>query len=299
MTEKLDILLHWVREREAIRQRKDRGDSFPWTDDPILKAYRFCCVRREDDRVTRWIRTNIREPFAGHEHLWFMLCAARMINWPNTLDMLMGDQEAPQEYLIYPGAWPNHTQFSPKLMGEALEDLKSMNWKVFTGAYIIPAPTTAGQTKGRYVAEVVLGDLWMSREGFTRWFQQPNRTLAGTHQALTSHRSWGPFLAYQAVVDMRFTPLLSGASDVATWCACGPGTIRGLNRLYGRRLSAVPHRDQLLNEIRALYPLIQRSTGVAVDFSDVPNVLCEFDKYERVKNGEGTPRARYVPGRGY
>lgn len=40
-------------------------------------------------------------------------------------------------------------------------------------------------------------------------------------------------------------------------------------------------------------------TGVSMDFSDVPNILCETDKYLRVKLGEGTPRARYVLSRGY
>jgi hypothetical protein len=45
---------------------------------------------------------------------------------------------------------------------------------------------------------------------------------------------------------------------------------------------------------------VQAETGVADGFfSDVPNILCETDKYLRVKNGEGKPRALYVPGRGF
>jgi hypothetical protein len=79
-------LFYWVREREEIRKRKEMGlDPSSWTVDPILSTYRFCNVRREDDRGTVWIRKHIREPFAGHPHLWFMLCIARQINWPETL----------------------------------------------------------------------------------------------------------------------------------------------------------------------------------------------------------------------
>jgi len=148
----LQTLLYWISEREIIRVRKEvHKDPFPWTRDPILQNFRFCCVRREDDRVTRWIKANIRDRFAGHEHLWFMLCAARIMNWPSTLEWLM-DEDGP-----YHNAWPSHENFSSKRMGDALEDLRSMNLKTFTGAYVIPAPTTAGQTKGRYVAETVLG----------------------------------------------------------------------------------------------------------------------------------------------
>jgi hypothetical protein len=70
-------LFYWVREREEIRRRKDSGHPpKSWTTDEILLTYRFCNVRREDDRVTIWVRKNIRERFAGHPHLWFMLCIA-------------------------------------------------------------------------------------------------------------------------------------------------------------------------------------------------------------------------------
>lgn len=295
----LDTLFHWVREREAIRVRKDRGDPFPWTDDAILRDWRFCCVRREDDRVTRWIEENIRRPFEGHPYLWFMLCAARQLNWPPTLEALIGDPESSR----YPGAWPSHEAFTPKRMGEALEDLASLDQKVFTGAYIVTAPSTKGGKKTTFVAEYTLGNLWRDRDKDALWssfveMEQP--TLAGAHAALMRYDGWGPFLAYQAVVDMRFCPgLLADASDRHRWAAAGPGTVRGLNRVYGRHVDHTLTQQQALREMLPIYELIEAETGVEVDLSDVPNVLCETDKYERVKHGEGTPRARYVPGRGW
>ena len=35
-----------------------------------------------------------------------------------------------------------------------------------------------------------------------------------------------------------------------------------------------------------------------MDFSDVPNILCETDKYLRAKLSEGKPKASYGRGRG-
>jgi hypothetical protein len=105
-------------------------------------------------------------------------------------------------------------------------------------------------------------------------------------------------MAYQAVVDMRFTRLLSEAADVQTWAAAGPGTIRGLNRVHGRRVDYLLSQGHALSEMRAIYKTVEAETGVAMDFSDVPNILCETDKYLRVKTGEGKPRALYVAGRG-
>jgi hypothetical protein len=285
MTPNYTPLWRWVREREAIRLRKERGEPFPWTADPILRDYRFCCVRREDDRVTIWIRQHVRDRFAGHPYLWLMLCAARQINWPGTL----------AELIAVPGAWPIGDDFSPIAMGDALNARKARGDKVYTGAYMIPAPHDRGADKQRHIAGTVVGDLWRRRAEFTDW---SGATLEGVHARITSSFGWGDFLAYQAVVDMRFTSLLSGAADALSWAAAGPGTIRGLNRLHGRPVDASLSQPQARQEMSAIYALVEQETGVAMDFSDVPNILCETDKYQRVLLGQGKPRARYVAGRG-
>jgi hypothetical protein len=276
-------LWHWVREREALRLRKERGDPLPWTTDVILRDYRFCCVRREDDRGTIWIRENIRRPFADHPQLWLMLCVARQINWPDTL-----------LELIEAGAWPSKPHFAPSHITRVLNARRKRGEKVYTGAYMISAPATKGADKQAYVAETVIGDLW--RRGWE--FSYPFRSLRHTHELITASKGWGNFMAYQAVVDMRFTPLLSGAPDVFTWAAAGPGSLRGLNRLHGRPVDGQLSQEQALEEMRSIYELAERTTGVAMDFSDVANILCETDKYLRVLSGQGKPRARYVPGRG-
>lgn len=277
-------LWQWIRERELIRIRKDRGDPPPWTPDPILAAYRFCCVRREDDRVTRWIRAHIREAFAGHPLLWLMLCIGRQINWPDTLAELIADKDA----------WPRGERFSPARLASVLRARRARGEKVYTGAYVISAPAAPGADKATYVAEVVIGDLWRRRDEFAR----PLESLAHAHRLISASNGWGTFMAYQAVVDMRYTDLLRDAPDVRTWAAAGPGTLRGLCRVHGRALDARISQAQAQGEIRAIYELAEARTGVAMDLSDVPNALCELDKYLRVARGEGRPRARYVPGRG-
>jgi hypothetical protein len=288
MSVNYDPLFYWVREREQIRIRKDRGDPQPWTDDTTLAMYRFCCVRREDDRVTIWIRENIRKPFADHPYLWLMLCIARQINWPGTLAELMSV-----------GAWPRADGFHPAAITEALNRRQARGDKVYTGAYMISAPPTKGADKQKYIAEEVIGGLWRRRESFADYFRGGLIvTLQGAHDRITRTNGWGQFMAYQACVDMRFTKLLDRATDVATWAAAGPGTIRGLNRVHGRKVDASLSQGQALSEMRAIYKVVQQETGVTMDFSDVPNILCETDKYLRVKLGEGKPRALYVAGRG-
>jgi len=278
-------LWYWIREREAIRLRKEQREPFPWTTDSILRDYRFCCVRREDDRVTQWIRTHIRERFAGHPYLWLMLCICRQINWPDTL----------AELIAAPGAWPLDENFHPDVLALVLNKRRDQGDKVYTGAYMIPAPQEKGADKQVHIARVVIGDLWRRRDEFVDW---ASATLESTHARIARTPGWGNFLAYQAVVDMRFTALLAEATDVASWAAAGPGTIRGLNRLHGRPLDMELRQPWARQEMREIYKLAEQETNIAMDFSDVPNVLCETDKYLRVKLGQGKPRARYVPGRG-
>jgi hypothetical protein len=263
--------------------RKDRGDQHPWTDDQIIGAYRFCNVRREDDRGTVWIRENIRERFAGHPLLWLMLCIGRQINWPDSL-----------ADLIQNGAWPDYEGFDPSEITIVLNRRKDRGDKVYTGAYMISAPSKKGADKQAYIAQVVIGALWQRRENFPTW----NVSLRKVHEWITVSNGWGAFMAYQAVVDMRFTPILSDAPDVDSWAAAGPGTLRGLNRLHGRAVDFSLSQGQALAEMRAIYKIVEAETGVPMDFSDVPNILCETDKYLRVKLGQGKPRALYVPGRG-
>ena len=81
-------LIAWIAEREAIRVRREAGQPKPWTDDPILRAWRFCNIRRENDKVTRWIAQNWREPNAADPDLLFAMAVARLVNWPDTMAVL-------------------------------------------------------------------------------------------------------------------------------------------------------------------------------------------------------------------
>ena len=88
-------------------------------------------------------------------------------------------------------------------------------------------------------------------------------------------------------------------SDYWTWTPVGPGALRGVSRVQS-------YDGQLRNkykEIQAL-DIILQLLSKQVEFwkwhkekplapTDIQFQLCEFDKYERVRLGEGRPRAKY------
>lgn len=269
------------------------------TDDPVLAHYRFCNVFRELDRVTIWIREAIRERWADHEHLWFMLAASRMLNWPATLSDL-----------ILEGAWPDNPDFTPALMTASLDARKARGEKVYTGAYMIRAESDSRQiwyswTKQRYTAEIVLGRLWEHRDYFRREFEDPKMTVQNAWQTVMKHHDligWGPFMTFQWMLELRHTRYLCNAHDASSWAAIGPGSSRGLNRLHGRPLDEKVWQLQAQSEMMALRELYNSHRPKHVpelEMEDVQNSLCETDKLLRARNGEGRPRAHYIRGRGY
>jgi len=237
--------------------------------------------------VTRWIHRQVREPFAQHRHLWLMLCICRAINLPETIAELIADPDN--------AAWPHDDGFDPDAMAEVMHARQSRGQKLYTAAYVVPAPPRRGDSKYGYVARTVIGNLWRRRHEFGAAYWR-DATLEGTHRLLKKSQGWGDFLAYQAVVDMRFCPrLLAHASDVQTWAAAGPGTRRGLHRLRRRPIDRSLSRAQALEEILDVRSRLARDHAIEIDLSDVPNVLCEYDKYVRVSSGDGETRQRFRP----
>lgn len=319
-------LARWVNERHAIYIRKslregaDPADlhvppdadleecdpyhlaaleSGPLTHDQALAQYRFCNVFRELDRVTVWVRENIRERFDNHPNLWFMLALARYINWPETLQRLIDS----------PDAWPASDQFTPQRLGSALDQLKQEQQKLYTGAYMIRAESNPNAewyswTKQQYIARVVLGRLWWDRELMELTLDLPGQTLENVWRLFQDKHyiGWGPFMAYQVVVDLRHTRYLRDAPDINSWSALGPGSRRGLNRLAGRPVGYALGQAEGLEEMLSLWRSQDewRAPWVPhIELSDIQNCLCETDKHLRVLGGEGKPRSLYIPGRGY
>ena len=296
----LTNMSRFMRERHNIYLRRRNGYPGPWTEDPVLRDGRFCNIFRELDKVTIWVRRNIREPYADHPHLWLMLAIARYINWPPTLQALM-------DY----NSWPSRDTWTPSDLTESLEHIASKGEKVYTGAYMIRAESDPkapwySWSKHRYIAEIVIGRLWEKREQWEALLAGgaypgvPVRLeeVWGYFQS-SYYIGWGPFMAYEVVTDLRHTRYLRDAPDIHSWANAGPGAIRGLNRLFGRDLNQQPKREQTNAEMLSIMTEFNRSPALwpsswpRLEMRDVEHSLCEFDKYLRVKNNEGKMRSKY------
>ena len=80
----------------------------------------------------------------------------------------------------------------------------------------------------------------------------------------------------------------------------GPGSQRGLNRLFGYKLNHSWKQGDFNAALRNIRIDISEHVGLEdLTLHDVQNCMCELDKMWRVLSGEGAPRSIYVPERAY
>ena len=271
--------MYWVAERESIRIKKEAGRDKPWTADNVFQTTYFCNVHREDDKVTRWIRSfysrHVDSPMFEYNILF-----SRFINRPETLAAM--------------GYLEDH---NPDELLARLDVRASEGHKIWGGAYVI---TTHGirMGKAQYLCDNVLGAAYkaLSRP------QHPSRggscTLAA--EALQEIEGVGNFLSGQIVADLKNTPRhpLSKAFDRGFFVTPGPGSLRGLSWIFFGGPKGVTEATFMhyFNNLQK-WVQVHWPPGIGiVDDQDLQNCLCEFDKYCRVTTGTGRSKRNYNGG---
>ncbi len=296
----LDRFLKFITQREMVRRFKEAGGSRPYAVTglygKILNEWRFCNVNREDDRVTKWIAKHLRTE-KDPRTLVMKLAVGRFINWPETLEHLLDDD-------VFRGGW-----YADQFLRTMDERMHMPGNKVYTGAYMIRAGTgdDAKMPKHEYLVKRVFDPLWATLQGIEHVVENRCETW---DEVLGSIFGMGDFMRNQIITDMKYTYLLprKKTPDWMTFCLAGPGTNRGMNRFDGSPLKRVRRSDEANEQLskirgdvlaRLLADLPQDSHRWWLDtFSDLNNLsncFCEWDKAERVRLGEGTPRSRYTP----
>lgn len=265
-------LAYWINEREAMRMKRERGDAAPWSADPAMAGVRYCNVRREDDKVTKWIAEHWR-----HVGPWSTLSMtmARMVNWIPTLSRFRRPQIASQ--LMSAERW----------VRECWKIMLAVEGHKWGNAYTI---STCGRKMGKedYVFGHVLAQV-AQRHFDAGW----EFFLADAHTALMTVDGLGSFLAAQVLADLKNTRGhdLAYALDWWDWSAHGPGSLRGLEAYFGHKMPPRLYQRAITQCWAEVQPLLQPYVG-RLHMQDFQNCLCEFSKYQRFLDG-GAVRNTY------
>jgi hypothetical protein len=273
-----DRIVSFALERHRIYLRRAAGEPWPWTQDKILQTYRFCNVYRELDTTTAWLRKNWFDPHHADPDAWFAAAVARHVNWVPTLKLLG-----------YPVPWvPGRLS---NLLGVMMAQKDEYGGTVYSGAYMIRSGGMPGVPRAVYLDRDVLTPLWNQRQQLC---YRPYEPLADMHSRLTACYGLGSFMAAQIIADAKFCGAMLGAPDWWTFAAPGPGSQRGLNRVLGRAPKSPWKLDEWIEEnerLRWVLNQVMLDYGYpGVSGQDTQNCLCEFDKMERARLGEGRPK---------
>lgn len=291
-TMKIKEFFNFMNERHTIFQKRADGKPWPWTKDKILQTYKFTNVFRELDTGTVWLRKNIREPYKNDPELYFNIAAYRRYNyWPAA------------EVIGY------IHDYSPKAMYNIIRRIRDYHdggGQVFTGAHMLNC--AAGVDKITHVFEMVLPEVWEHRRELE---PKQGDTLESSFNKLMTVKGYGPFISYEVITDLRHTRYLENATDIMTWANPGPGAMRGIQRMMGLEISneyghkappdvraQYPNREGYIDTIRYLLSVAQEfgfKWYPILEMRDIEHSLCEWDKYERTRTGEGRPRSKFNP----
>ena len=86
-----DLYWYFANERQNIFIKKLNGDTPPWTNDPILKTYKFCNSYRVNDRVSQYLLKNViyNGKTYKDEDMLFRIILFKLFNKESTWELLL------------------------------------------------------------------------------------------------------------------------------------------------------------------------------------------------------------------
>ena len=267
-------------ERQAVFFRRVRGETPPWTDDPVLAIYKFTNAYRASDRVSQYLIRNViyRDdlPNAPRE-VFFRILLFKLFNKIDTWELL--------EREVGPVTFEDY-RFAAydAVLARALQTGR----RIYSAAYIMPPGTHAFGRSAKHQNHLLLLERMMADQLADRLTQ--TRTMQEGFEKLRAYPTVGDFLAYQFITDINYSELTDftemdfvvpgpGARDGLRKCFVDTG---GLNEPELIRLMA----DLQEKEFERLDLDFQSLWGRRLQLIDCQNLFCEIDKYARVAHPE-------------
>lgn len=309
-----ELLFHWIKERYQIHTKKDvEKKSSPWTDDPILKNYRFTNVRREHDKETQWLITNI----ANND------CLSLEEKILNTILFRTWNKSSTMQ--AYGGPWWKEELKLGPLYFKSRVDIANLS-KPFTPVFstsFIKEIWRFSDGKGDVKYKIQERELPKGVDAIhdsvpLRMFYIPvwvlknnilPNILNSTSQANCNYYirkipGFGEFLAYQVFVDLTYIQDFKYSENEFT--IAGPGAKRGLDRVFldkdGMNYEEClfwlrDNQEQFLEKYNIdlkelMYDLPEEDCTLTV--MNLENSMCELSKYLKTYYNEGRPRQKYI-----
>jgi hypothetical protein len=217
-----DYLVAFTSERYSIYRRKELGEPFPWTCDPILSyAGSFTNVCRELDKTTRFYAENIRSRYEGRAEL---LATTVAFLWFNLIETgrtftCIGDD----------GLCALDRMCATNSVAPLREALRTQPPPHTNGAYRLTPPRNMLGRLNKVEGCLYTIQGFLDRSGWRRtwdrWVANPP-PLAEVGAWYARNYNFGSFQAGQNVACVKACAPFLSARDWSTWAYSGDGSRR-------------------------------------------------------------------------
>ena len=280
ISEAYETYWRFAAERQAVFFRRIRGETRPWTDNPVLAIYKFTNAYRASDRVSQCLIRNViyREDLPkSPREVFFRILLFKLFNKIDTWELLEREL-GPITFEDY-----RFAEYDAVLL-HALQS----GQRIYSAAYIMPPGSSVFGRSAKHQNHLLLLEQMMADQLADRLTQA--RSMQEGFEKLRAYPTIGDFLAYQFITDINYSELTDfsemdfvvpgpGARDGLRKCFIDPG---GLNEPELIRLMA----DLQEEEFERLGLNFQSLWGRRLQLIDCQNLFCEVDKYARVAHPE-------------
>ncbi len=271
-----DLYWYFANERQNIFIKKLNGDTPPWTNDPILKTYKFCNSYRVNDRVSQYLLKNViyNGKTYNDEDMLFRIILFKLFNKESTWELLLKEFK---DITL--------STFDMKEYSKVLTNAINNNIKIYNDAYISCATKAFGYDRKHDNHLALLNKMFIIDKVQDKILKCTN--MGQAFKIIKSYPLIGNFMAYQLITDINYSNIVDWKEDEFT--VAGPGSLRGIKKCF-------IDKGNLSNEdiIRYMYNHQEEEfKRLNLDFKmignrklqliDIQNIFCELDKCCREK----------------
>jgi hypothetical protein len=278
-----DSLWYLAAERQRIFRARLRSMPEPLTNDTVLKTFKFTNAYRASDRTSQYlIRHVIYDRARPWRDTFVRVLLFKLFNrvetW-RTIREQVGDIAA--------------ETFNESEIAAVLEEALRAGHRIYSAAYIMPSAQNYGSRRKHEnhlrLLQAMLDDRIDAKLAAAA-------SMRAAFETLVAYPSIGPFLGYQLVTDLNYTPHLNFSED--EFVVPGPGALDGLIKCFADPGDLAPAEI-----IRwTMETQIEQSEARDIAFNDLwdrrlqlidcQNLFCEVDKYARAAHPEFVGRTR-------
>jgi hypothetical protein len=270
-----DTYWRFAAERQRIFALRAEAHPGPWTDDPILRRFKFCNTFRASDRVSQYLISRVIYSADARdlppEDVFLRIVLFRLFS-----------KESTWEALEQATGGVRRETLDVERLGVLLDDLRQRQ-PIYTAAFILAAHDAYGhRIKHRNHLELVKR---MFAPGGLGADLGAARTLEGMYDALRAWPMIGPFMGYQLAIDLNYSEHFAFDEDEFT--VPGPGAARGLRKVFTDFGGETPQQlimrmvDTQEEEFARLQLPWVGLFGRRLHAIDCQGLFCETDKYSR------------------